>query len=67
LVGWIISRELPRGPAGWIAPRGATSAVDAFVGGALPRPAPTQKALVIISDGNDTSSHTTVPSETVDS
>jgi Ca-activated chloride channel family protein len=64
LEGWTSSRELLTRALGRIAPRGATALYDA-IAQAVPL-AQTgrnrKKALVIISDGNDTSSHTTVPS-----
>jgi VWFA-related protein len=63
LQGWTTSRDLLRRALGRISPRGATTLYDA-VADAVPL-AQTghhrKKALVIISDGNDTSSHTTVP------
>jgi len=61
--GWTADRELLKRALGRISPRGATTLYDT-VAQAVPL-AETgrhrKKALVIISDGNDTSSHTTVP------
>jgi len=61
--GWTANRDLLKRALGRISPRGATTLYDT-VAQAVPL-AETgkhrKKALVIISDGNDTSSHTTVP------
>jgi Ca-activated chloride channel family protein len=63
LQGWTTSRDLLRRALGRISPRGATTLYDA-VAAAVPiaqTGSRRKKALVVISDGNDTSSHTTVP------
>lgn len=62
LQGWTTDRRLLRRALGGISPRGATTMYDA-VGEAVPLAAAgkhQKKALLVISDGNDTSSRTTV-------
>jgi VWFA-related protein len=60
---WTTSRELLRQALGRISPRGATTLYDAIAEAAplAETGRHRKKALVVISDGNDTSSHTEMP------